>query len=69
MTFKQRLEDFMYNHPTLAAFAIATVAVSAVAFAYSMLAGAASVHYLHNDVTRVAFNSAASSVKTGCLNA
>lgn len=69
MAFKQRLEDFMYSHPTLAAFAIATAAVSVLAFAYSVFAEATSMHYLHNDVTRVALHSAVSSAKTGCLNA
>ncbi|AIC14712.1 hypothetical protein [Nitrososphaera viennensis] len=69
-SFKQRLEDFAYNHPTLVAFAIATAAVSALAFAYSIFAaGAAGVHYVHNDVAQVAFHSAATDAKPGCLYA
>jgi hypothetical protein len=68
--FKQRLEDFVYNHPTLAAFAIATAAVSALAFAFSIFAGAAGTHhYLHNDVAQVAFHSATPNAKPGCLYA
>jgi hypothetical protein len=67
MSFKQRLEGFVYDHPTLAAFAIATAAVSAIALAFSMFAGAAGAHqYIHKDVAQVAFNVVS---KPGCLNA
>lgn len=67
--FKQRVEEFVYDHPTLAAFAIATVAISIVAVAFSLFTGAATTQYLHRDIAQVAFHPATSNAKISCLYA
>ncbi|AIF83900.1 hypothetical protein NTE_01840 [Candidatus Nitrososphaera evergladensis SR1] len=70
MALWQRLEEFAYSHPTVAAFAIAIVAVSAIALAFSVFAAATgNTHYLHNDVARVAFHTTTASSRPGCLYA
>ncbi len=69
MMFKQRVEDFVYNHPTLAAFAIATVAISILAVAFSLFTGVASAQHLHNEITQVAFHPVTSNAKMSCLYA
>ncbi len=69
MMVRQRIEDFVYDHPTLAAFAIATFAISILAVAFSLFTGAVTTHYLHNDVSQVAFHPSTSNAKIGCLYA
>jgi hypothetical protein len=80
MTIREAFERFVYDHPTIAAFAISVVAVSSIALVFSMASAystsytsthvlglhEAGLHHHHHEA-RVTYLNNTSNVKINCI--